>query len=162
RLQDGDSITIGASTLHFDLAPITPPVPAVGYDDDPLGHTQLLVSTSDVIRAALQAKPGPGSPPEELGTLRRKADILALLYEMSTALSSVFNLDDIFEKAVDILLRVTPADRVLVLLTQGADGPGEMPELKVAKMRVRTPALEAKATHTTIGRTVTRKVIRER
>ena len=36
---------------------------------------------------------------------------------MSSTLSSVFNLNATFEKATDILLRVTPADRVLALLT---------------------------------------------
>ena len=164
RLEDGDSITIGASTLQFALAPAVPPPPAVDYDDDPLGHTQLLVSTGDVIRAALEAEAVSGSGPEELAALRRKADILSLLYEMSTALSSVFTLDVIFEKAADILLRVTPADRVLVLLTETGDPtpPGGEVGFRVAKMKVRDPALETKATQTTIGRTITRKVMRER
>jgi adenylate cyclase len=162
RLEDGDRITIGASTLQFEMAAAAPP-PAVDYDDDPLGHTQLLVSTGDVIRAALEAESAGGSAPEELAALRRKGEILSLLYEMSTALSSVFTLDVIFEKAADILLRVTPADRVLVLLVEpGATPAGGEPQFKVAKMRVRDPAVEAKATQTTIGRTITRKVMRER
>lgn len=162
RLRDGDLITIGASTVRFDLAPAAAPPPGVGYDEDPLGHTQLLVSAKDVLRSAIQAKPDPGSPAEELQALRRKADILSLLYEMSTTLSSVFNLDVIFEKAADILLRVTPADRVLVLITEaGAVQDGDA-GLQVAAMKVRRPELQAKATHTTIGRTITRKVMRER
>ena len=164
QLQDGDRITIGASTLQFDLASAAPPAPAVDYDDDPLGRTQLLVSAKDVVRSALQARPTPGSPTGELAALRHMSDILGLLYEMSTALSSVFNLEAIFEKAADILLRVTPADRVLVLLTESGDGADQSGEasLKVAAMKVRRPELEAKATQTTIGRTITRKVMRER
>jgi hypothetical protein len=98
-----------------------------------------------------------------VAALKRKDEILTLLYEMSTALSSVFTLDIIFEKAADILLRVTPADRVLVLLTEPGTTPaGGEPQFKVAVMKVRDPALEAKATKTTIGRTITRKVMRER
>ncbi len=162
RLQDGDSIVIGGSTLQFELAAPAPAAP-VDYDDDPLGHTQLLVSTGDVIRAALEGEPVAGSAPEDVAVLRRKGEVLTLLYEMSTALSSVFTLDVIFDKAVDILLHVTPADRVLVLLAEpGTGAGGAEPQFKVARMRVRDPALEAKATQTTIGRTITRKVMRER
>jgi adenylate cyclase len=164
RLQNGDRITIGSSTLQFDVGPAAQPDRVPGYDEDPLGHTQLLVPATDVLQSAILAKPAPGSPPEELDALRRKADILAVLYEMSTTLSSVFTLDVIFEKAADILLRVTPADRVLVLVTEAGDviAPGGEANLKVAAMRVRRPEVEARANQTTIGRTVTRKVMRER
>jgi len=162
RLEDGDSIVIGGSTLLVEL-PAPPPARDVDYDDDPLGHTQLLVSTGDVIRAALEGEAAPGSAPEDVAVLRRKGEILSLLFEMSTALSSVFTLDVIFDKVVDILLHVTPADRVLVLLAEpGRGAEGAEPQFKVARMRVRDPALEAKATQTTIGRTITRKVMRER
>src|SRR5688500_11266945 len=83
---------------------------------------------------------------------------------MSSALSSVFTLDVNFDKAPDILLRVTPADRVLVLLTEpgAAAAPDGEAAFTVAKMRVRDPALETKASQATIGRTITRKVMRER
>ena len=164
RLQHGDRITIGASTVQFDAAPATPPDGGPNYDEDPLGHTQLLVSTSDVLRSAIHNQPAPGSPADELAALRRKADILALLYEMSTTLSSIFSLDVIFEKAADILLRVTPADRVLVLVTENGDAgtAGGEASLKVAVMKVRRPELQTKASRTGIGRTVTRKVMRER
>jgi adenylate cyclase len=167
RLQDGDRITIGASTLEFAAGP--PPVPepegGLDYDEDPLGHTQLLVSARDVLQAAVQATPDTAtSPTEELATLRRKSDILSLIYEMSTTLSSVFTLEAIFDKAADILLRVTPADRVLVLVTESGEpvAPSGDAPLKVAAMRVRRPELQTKATNATIGRTVTRKVMRER
>ena len=155
RLQPGDRITIGASTVQFDPGQPAPPDQTFGYDEDPLGHTQLRVSAQDVLRATLGESPAA----DELTALRRKAEILAVLYEMSTALSSVFALDVIFDKVADILLRATPADRVLVLVTRagGADA-----DLEVAAMRVRRPELETRATHTTIGRTITRKVMRER
>ena len=164
RLQQGDSITIGASTVQFDLGPAAQPDEAMGYDEDPLGHTQLLVSAKEVLQSAVEATPHVGRPADELAILRRKADILAVLYEMSTTLSSVFAPDAIFEKAADILLRATPADRVLVLVTQGGEtiAAGREADLKVAAMKVRQPDLETKAIQTTIGRTITRKVMRER
>src|SRR5262249_23575932 len=162
-LQDGDSITIGGSTLRFELGPAAPPDAAVGYDEDPLGHTQLLVSPKEVFQAAVEGTPHVGLTTDEVALLRRKADILAVLYEMSTTLGSVFVLDAIFEKAADILLRATPADRVLVLVTSSGEtaATGPEPDLKIAAMKVRKE-LETQAIHATIGRTITRKVMRER
>jgi adenylate cyclase len=164
NLTQGDVITIGASTLRFEqTAPVLEPA-AVEYDDDPLGRTQVLISASEVIRSALQPKPAVAEHDEEMRGLRRKADVLSLLYEMSSALGSVFTLEALFEKATDILLRVTPADRVIALLTDGVDrGPagGDL-GFKVVASKVRDPKLEAWAKQTTIGRTVTRKVVRQR
>jgi adenylate cyclase len=163
-LRDGDHINIGASTLRFEQTdPVAEPRP-VDYDDDPLGHTQVLLSTNELMQATLQPEPASPSANEELLALRRKADVLLLLYEMSKTLGSVFNLDAIFDKATDILLRVTPADRVLALLTDSGKGrtPGDDVGLKVVSMKVRDPRLQTRASHTSIGRTITRKVMRER
>ena len=163
-LRDGDYINIGASTLRFEQADPVPEPRPVDYDDDPLGRTQVLLSTNDLMKATLQPEPASASFNEELVSLRRKADVLLLLYEMSKTLGSVFNLDAIFEKATDILLRVTPADRVLALLTDPGKGSasGEEIGLKVVSMKVRDPGLQTRASHTSIGRTITRKVMRER
>jgi adenylate cyclase len=151
RLRAGDRITIGASTIQYDPGPVAPAERGLGYDENPLGHTQLLASARDVLRSPHEV----GSRADELKTLQRKADILAVLYELSATLSSVFALDAIFDKAADVLLRATPADRVLLLITREAD-------LDVAAMKARRPELTAKATQTTISRTITRKVMRER
>ena len=64
-----------------------------------------------------------GAADGELEQLRRKAKILALLYEMSKTLGSVFNLDAIFEKATQVIFDATPADRVVALLTDDAPAP---------------------------------------
>jgi adenylate cyclase len=169
RLADGDRIQIGASQLRFAGAAEEQTAPQdVGYDDRPLGHTQLLISASDVIGTALRA-PKPQATTsaaraqgEELESLRRKAKILTMLYEMSKTLGSVFNLDAIFEKATDVIFDATPADRVVALLADERTTPGEEPELQVAAMRVRDPARAALARKQTVGRTITRKVMRER
>jgi len=175
-LADGDRILVGASQLRFARSAEDAPRAGVAYDDRPLGHTQLLVSANDVINSALQSRPrgassalptepAVGTAADELEQLRRKAKILALLYEMSKTLGSVFNLDAIFEKATQVIFDATPADRVVALLSDdgaAAAADGEGPELRVASLRVRDPRREEQARRQTIGRTITRKVMRDR
>lgn len=172
-LRDGDSIQIGASRLRLDLSDERKREPETRFEDKPLGGTQLLVSANDVIRAALSARPSaaPGTAERsfanalnaELEDLRGKARILALLYEMSKTLGSVFDLDPIFEKACEIILSATPADRVVALLGDESKQDGEGDEdLEVVAMRVRDEDRVAHARKQPIGRTITRKVMRER
>jgi len=75
----------------------------------------------------------------------------------------VFDLDSIFEKACEIIFSATPADRVVALLrddsTQDADGEDN---LVVVAMRVRDEERASHARRQSIGRTITRKVMRER
>jgi adenylate cyclase len=164
-LREGDQIQIGASRLRFDLSDERRAEPEARFEDKPLGHTQLLVSANDVIRAALasRAAPAAAAPSAELEELRRKAKILALLYEMSKTLGSVFDLDSIFERACEVIFSATPADRVVALLrdetTQDADGEDN---LQVVAMKVRDEARASHARRQSIGRTITRKVMRER
>lgn len=163
QLKNGDRITIGASTLKFEQ-PVEERTTDVRYDDKPLGHTQLLISASDVMSTVLRSK-------EELATtapqrdkvleaLQRKANILSALYEMSKTLGSVFDLNAIFEKATDIIFRSTPADRVVALLVEPGDA--EDANLTPIAMRARDNKLEAHARRLSIGRTITRKVMKDR
>jgi adenylate cyclase len=174
ELKDGDRVTIGASQLRFERAEESRPDTDVRYDDKPLGHTQLLVSANDVIRAALASRTSGTQKAAaaaqqdqlaELEALRGKAKILALLYEMSKTLGSVFTLDAIFDKACEVIFDATPADRVVALLRdESAAGDGD-DNLKVVAMRVRDEKDEKKAAQgrqQSIGRTITRKVMRER
>jgi adenylate cyclase len=172
-LRDGDSVQIGASRLRLDLSDERKKEPEARFEDRPLGGTQLLVSANDVIRAALSARPSaaPGTAERsfanalnaELEDLRGKARILALLYEMSKTLGSVFDLDPIFEKACEVILSATPADRVVALLGDESRQDGEGDEdLEVVAMRVRDEKRAAHARKQPIGRTITRKVMRER
>src|SRR5215213_4824378 len=174
-LRDGDSIQIGASRLRLDLSDERRKAPETRFEDKPLGGTQLLVSANDVIRAALGTNaPQRGAVPgtaerrslanalnAELEDLRGKARILALLYEMSNTLGSVFDLDAIFEKACEVILSATPADRVVALLCDESKQDGDE-DLDVVAMRVRDEQRAAHARKQPIGRTITRKVMRER
>ncbi|MEN3327344.1 MAG: adenylate cyclase [Acidobacteriota bacterium] len=160
QLKNGDRITIGASTLRFEQ-PIEERTTDVRYDDKPLGHTQLLISANDVMSTVLRSKEEVSAPqPRDkvLEALQRKANILSALYEMSKTLGSVFDLNAIFEKATDIIFRSTPADRVVALLAE-QDGSENLTPIA---MRARDNKLEAHARRLSIGRTITRKVMKDR
>lgn len=167
QLKTGDRITIGASTLRFEQ-PAEERTTDVRYDDKPLGHTQLLISANDVMNTVLRSSKDEivalPSRDKVLESLQRKANILSALYEMSQTLGSVFDLNAIFAKATDVIFRSTPADRVVALL---ADAPvaGANPEevnLTPIAMRARDDKLEAHARKLSIGRTITRKVMKDR
>ena len=106
-----------------------------------------------------------GAPRDKvLESLQRKANILAELYEMSKALGSGFDLDKIFKKATDIIFRSTPADRVIALLAEGIVTEQNADEAKLFPIatRARDEKLEAHARKMTIGRTITRKVMKDK
>lgn len=162
QLKNGDRITIGASTLRFEQ-PAEERTTDVRYDDKPLGHTQLLISANDVMSTVLRSKEEvtPDVKRDKvLEALQRKANILSALYEMSKTLGSVFDLNAIFEKATDVIFRSTPADRVVALIAEGEGD--EDANLTPIAMRARDNKLEAHARKLSIGRTITRKVMRDR
>jgi adenylate cyclase len=163
QLKNGDRVTIGASTLRFEQ-PVEERTTDVRYDDKPLGHTQLLISANDVMSTVLRSKdeiPVAAQRDKVLEALQRKANILTALYEMSKTLGSVFDLNAIFEKATDIIFRSTPADRVVALLAEGGNN-GDDANLTPIAVRARDNKLEAHARRLSIGRTITRKVMRDR
>jgi adenylate cyclase len=167
RLKNGDRITIGASTLRFEQT-TEERTSEVRYDDKPLGHTQLLISANDVMTTVLHGKTDESvvtSPARDkvLEALQRKANILSALYEMSKTLGSVFDLDAIFAKATDIIFRSTPADRVVALLAEGS-GTGNLEDVNLTPiaMRARDQKLDDHARRLSIGRTITKKVMKDR
>jgi len=167
-LKNGDRITIGASTIKFEQ-PKEERTADLSYDDKPLGHTQLLMSAKDVLSTVLRQQADTGKLPamardKVLEQLQRKANILAELYEMSKALGSGFDLDRIFKMATDIIFRSTPADRVVALLADGVVTEQNADEAKLFPIatRARDEKLEAYAKKMTIGRTITRKVMKDR
>src|SRR5437868_1967735 len=169
-LKDGDRVTIGASTLRFEQ-PKEERTADLSYDDKPLGHTQLLMSAKDVLTTVLrQSDPGisggAAAPRGDkvLESLQRKANILSEIYEMSKALGAGFDLDRIFKMATDIIFRSTPADRVVALLSDGivTEQNADNAKLFPIATRARDEKLEAHARKMTIGRTITRKVMKDR
>lgn len=177
-LEPGDIVTIGESRLVFDRVaeePVLPsptgPLPdtepgqrvptAVRYDDQPLGHTQLLFSADLLTGRSTAAIPA--ASPDELRVLRRKAEILEMLYELSKTLGTVFDLKEIFIRATDLIFRGTPADRVVALLAdETIDGKILDYSLVPIAMKARDETLEKLTEKLTISRTITQKVMRER
>lgn len=188
-LERGDVITIGESSLEFEMfgapqAAQTPPEESenvtaesaapgeaeetpqknVNYDDKPLGHTQVLISANEIIgRHSHLSIESATATAEEIKTLRRKAKILELLYEMSRVLGTVFDLKEIFERATDLIFRGTPADRVVALLAdESLDGKILSYSLYPIAVKTRDKTLENLTEKLTISRTITQKVMREK
>ena len=164
KLKDGDRITIGASSIRFEL-PKEERTADLSFDDKPLGHTQVLMSARDVLSTVLRQAEPAGAPRDKvLETLQRKANILNELYEMSKTLGAGFDLDKIFKKATDIIFRSTPADRVVALLAEGVVTEQNADDAKLFAIATsaRDEKLEAHARKMTIGRTITRKVMKDR
>jgi adenylate cyclase len=173
-LQDGDQITIGASKLDFtEIVEIEeekpeeiPQVPTdkLKYDDNPLGHTQLLISASEIIgkHSNISIETNLATP-EEIKELRRKAQVLDLLYELSKTLGTVFDLKEIFVKATDLIFRGTPAERVVALIAEeNSDGSVSEYTLYPIAARTRDAELEGLTEKLSISRTITQKVMREK
>jgi adenylate cyclase len=179
-LQDGDSITIGQSTLRFEaveerpvtvrsietLKPATlsevPKEKSVNFEDSPLGHTQLQISVNEILGGATNVSLESALvTPGEIKSLRRKAKVLELLFEMSKTLGTVFDIEKVFEKATDLIFRGTPADRVVALLIdETSDDEGNTLQQVASKMRDATSSvLTAKLG---VSRTITEKVINGR
>lgn len=172
-LETGDVITIGESTLEFKQEAEEPKstmdstsarVPtALRYDDQPLGHTQMLVSVGELIGKSASKVETETATPSEIKVLRRKAEILEMLYELSKMLGTVFDLKEIFVRATDLIFRGTPADRVVALLAdETVDGKILDYSLFPIAMKARDETLEKLTEKLTISRTITQKVMREK
>ena len=187
-LLPGDSVMIGETIIRFeDTAPRpfipehqadyslsgTPPAPTalteavdaprgIYYDDKPLGQTQLQISASEIIgRQSHLSIESAIATPEEIKTLRRKAKMLDLLYEMSRSLGDVFDFKAVFDRATDLVFRGTPADRVVALLAdETVDGKILDYSLVPVSMKLRTAGEQIESL--TISRTITWKVMREK
>ncbi|MEQ1921745.1 MAG: adenylate/guanylate cyclase domain-containing protein [Pyrinomonadaceae bacterium] len=185
-LTSGDVIMIGESTLEFQtvaeipepvVEPVQEPIPdklvnyesgasktsSVAYDDLPMGHTQVQISVNEIIgRKSNVSLESAVATPEEVKDLRRKAKILELLFEMSKTLGTVFELEEIFEKATDLIFRGTPADRVVALLVE--DTPGGKPDpdkLYQIGVKTREESIAKLTEKLTVSRTITKKVMTE-
>lgn len=187
-LLPGDSVTIGETVIRFEdtaarpfipehqtgYSPVSaPPAPTalteaveaprgIDYDDKPLGQTQLQISANEIIgRQSHLSIESAIATPEEIKTLRRKAKMLELLYEMSRSLGDVFDFKAVFDRATDLVFRGTPADRVVALLAdETVDGKILDYSLVPVSMKLRTAGQAMESL--TISRTITQKVMREK
>ena len=161
-LTDGDRFTIGRFELVFHKEPAEI---KVHYKEVDTTRT-VLFRPSDQLIAAVPptlddsvrgGEAGEQILQENLEALRKKAETLSRLYELNRLLASVFSLDDIFEKVSELLFRLTPAERFVVLL-------GEESEIdSLSNILVRTrPGTAESERDMPISRTVVKRVIAEK
>jgi adenylate cyclase len=157
----GSSILSGSV---YDNPTVIESAADVDYDDIPLGQTQVEISANEIIgRQSHLSLESAFATPEEVRDLRRKAEILELLFEMSKSLGTVFDLKEIFEKATDLIFRGTPADRVVALIAdETLDGRILDYSLNPVGVKTRNEQVEKLTEKMTISRTITQKVMREK
>ncbi|MCU0237982.1 MAG: FHA domain-containing protein [Pyrinomonadaceae bacterium] len=167
-LTNGEIIMVGGSKLVFEQTvepknTVTIPE-AIRYEDQPLGHTQMLISAKEIIgKRSNTSLESNFATPEELKELRRKAQILDLLYEMTKMLGTVFDLKEIFSKATELIFRVTPAERVVALLAdESIDGKILDYSLYPIAIKARDKQFEDMTGKLSVSRTITQKVMSEK
>jgi adenylate cyclase len=163
QLTHGDRIKVGASVLRFlDEEPAQQRPAPLRYEDGALGKTQIAVPARGLPHDATGAFTKGQDSLSELQVLRRKADILAMLYELNKTFNSVFNLAAIFDKATDIILRVTPADRVVALLGNESPITSGFENLSPIGIKARHEAYHPGTKSIAVSRTILTKALGER
>lgn len=181
-LENGDTILIGESRIDFEiLADVSlatqinvPPtenvtIPreerpkTVKFDDAPLGHTQVQLSVNEIIgRKSNMSLENAVATPAEIKDLRRKAKVLELLFEMSKTVGTVFELEEIFEKATELIFRGTPADRVVALLVNESKDAKDSETLYQIGAKTRDVSYEKLTEKLAVSRTITNRVMSDR
>jgi adenylate cyclase len=162
-LKDRDLFLIGKYTLEFNHQ--APAAVSIKYDEKKIGNTVLLKAPAElgagipqmVASAELLADAGSKSLLEYVEVLRKKAETLARIYELNQMLGSDFSQEDIFKKVSEMVFRLTPADRFLVLLKDGGAG-----ELATVAAEFREPESSQARGQITISKTVVDRVMSER
>jgi len=162
-LKDGDAFAIGKYSLEFSHQ-VSAAV-SVTYDSKQIGNTVLLRAPSELgsiipkidSSAVSSVDAGSKSLFDYIEVLRKKAETLARIYELNQMLGSDFSQEDIFKKVCEMVFRLTPADRFLVLLKDGGSG-----ELTTVAAEFRNPESSQARGQITISKTVVDRVMSER
>ena len=161
-LANGDSVSICKYALEYRTEAEGL---SVSYDNHQIGNTVFLRTPGELTsvlpnmdKAALaSADPNSKSVMGHIETLRKKAETLARIYELNKVLSADFSLEAIFKKVSETVFRLTPADRLLVLLKEAGTG-----TLGTVATEFRNPEKATAGGEITISRTVVDRVMTER
>jgi adenylate cyclase len=160
-LKDGDTFSIGKYTLELKYLAAAI---SVKYAEQKIGNTVVLRAPSElgavipkIEGVAAFADAGSKSLLEYIETLRKKAETLARIYELNQMLGSDFSQQDIFKKVSEMVFRLTPADRFLVLLKDAGTE-----ELQTVATEFRNPSSSQAGGQITISKTVVDRVMAER
>ena len=138
-LAPGDIVKVGDFTLLFDTDE------GNRFDEEAAAVMRPVLQKAP--HEALLSGPVPAAAGRELSAeglrveLEKKTKVLGLFYELSRTLGSVFSLDDVYAKAMALLLQVTPAARVIIYQRMED---GEMRQV-AALTRGASPAAPAEA-----------------
>jgi adenylate cyclase len=159
-LEDKDTIAFGSYSLFY----YTDTQSSIRVQDIKLGHTIVLRTASDYVASLTGPLAADVSElhtkdelVNELTALKKKAETLVYIYELNKLLSSVFSMEDIFEKLSEMVFRLTQADRFFVLLK---DANSENLSLLLAKFR--DASLSETNEDISISKTVLDRVLSER
>ncbi|HEX8459071.1 MAG TPA: adenylate/guanylate cyclase domain-containing protein [Pyrinomonadaceae bacterium] len=162
RLAHGDRIKVGTSLIRFVQDEPAERPASLRYEDVALGKTQIAVPAHALPHESAHTSVKGQDSISELQVLRRKADILAMLYELNKTFNSVFNLAAIFDKATDIILRVTPADRVVALLGNESPITSGFDSLTPIGIKARREDYQTGTKPLAVSRTILNKALGER
>lgn len=150
-LRDRDEIRIGNHVLHYyeEEVPTTGTVETVTVEED-YEHVvgQLTIVTRPAARETEDAA--------LLRQMQKERRTLALLCDLSRALSTVYSLEEVASKAIQILLETTQAERGAVFLLQD-DGQTLQPHTVCERVGPSKPAAQV-----AISSTVARRILSER
>ncbi|MFL6215006.1 MAG: adenylate/guanylate cyclase domain-containing protein [Blastocatellia bacterium] len=161
-LADDDSFTISKYTFVFKASS---GATMINYESQAIGSTIFMRKPSELTSALpkldrVSASLGEANAQSLYGyieTLRKKAETLSRIYELNQMLGADFSLEAIFQKVSEMVFRLTPADRFLVLLKDAETG-----ELNRAATEFRNPDRARAGGEITISRTVVDRVLDER
>jgi adenylate cyclase len=148
----GDRIKIIAGNFSVSWKEDAP----LRYIDEPLSMgTTMVPATPSVSQLLTTSFSSSHTKEEELKELRRKAEILAQLCEMSAALATVFDTGAILDYATEVVMRAIPADCCAALVNDPCGDP------KPVSIRFRNPG-GASVKESTISRTAVRTAMEKR
>jgi adenylate cyclase len=150
QLAADDLIKIGASTFRVRWKASAP----IGFSDAPLGMSATMSPARNSGIEALLSSGGGVEQPSLLQDLRRKAEMLACVCEMSADLLRVDSEKKILEYATEVVMRTLTVDCCAALLLQ-EDG-----EMETVCLQFRNKA--AKEFHRAISRTAVRTAMEQR
>jgi adenylate cyclase len=159
-LRNGDVFSISRYTIELkDMAA----APSIKYESQQIGNTVLMRAPSEIgtvipemDKSAIPVGGGK-SVMDYVEVLRKKAETLARIYELNQMLGSDFSQGEIFKKVSEMVFRLTPADRFLVLLKDAETG-----ELATVAAEFRDPDSPQARQQVTISKTVVDRVMAER
>jgi len=113
ELRAGDIFVIGGSSIMLD---------AVGEDvfthDDTAGGNTMVKPAKDILRNTLEERIDDSS----IDILKRRTSMLSALYHLSRSIMQEFEIEPILNMTADIILRNIRAERVYIIMRDGATG----------------------------------------